>query len=130
MLLGNLFYIRNGISMSGMKVCHCSFPDSVPVLRPASTQERTIAGWINRASVDECNIYPAGALFVSTNGEGSHSYSYVSSFEFVCNSDISVLIPKKDMGLFEKNILLSLYNYEQIFIFLWSQTQREKTKTH
>ncbi|EIH45157.1 type I restriction modification DNA specificity domain protein [Escherichia coli 99.0741] len=88
--------------MSGMKVCHCSFPDSVPVLRPASTQERTIAGWINRASVDECNIYPAGALFVSTNGEGSHSYSYVSSFEFVCNSDISVLIPKKDMGLFEK----------------------------
>lgn len=102
MLLGNLFYIRNGISMSGMKVCHCSFPDSVPVLRPASTQERTIAGWINRASVDECNIYPAGALFVSTNGEGSHSYSYVSSFEFVCNSDISVLIPKKDMGLFEK----------------------------
>ncbi|HHW4900740.1 TPA: restriction endonuclease subunit S [Escherichia coli] len=102
MLLGNLFYIRNGISMSGMKVCHSSFPDSVPVLRPASTQERTIAGWINRASVDECNIYPAGALFVSTNGEGSHSYSYVSSFEFVCNSDISVLIPKKDMGLFEK----------------------------
>lgn len=102
MLLGNLFYIRNGISMSEMKVCHCSFPDSVPVLRPASTQERTIAGWINRASVDECNIYPAGALFVSTNGEGSHSYSYVSSFEFVCNTDISVLIPKKDMGLFEK----------------------------
>jgi hypothetical protein len=38
-------------------------------------------------------------LFVSTNGEGSHTYSYVSTERFVPNSDVSVLLPKVDMPL-------------------------------
>jgi hypothetical protein len=52
--------------------------------------------------VEERYIYPKGTLFVSTNGEGSHTFSYVSSFSFVPNSDVSVLIPKRSMSLVEK----------------------------
>ncbi len=80
MLLGDLFYVRNGISMTGLNITDSPSSDSIPVIRPASTQERTIAGWVRRCTVDESHIYPEGTLFVSTNGEGSHSYSYVSSF--------------------------------------------------
>ncbi|CCR31793.1 TPA_asm: restriction endonuclease [Salmonella enterica subsp. enterica] len=102
MLLSDLFYVKNGIITSGLNIKNFPSLNSIPFLRPASTQERTIAGWIDKNDVGEKNIYPAGTLFVSTNGEGSHSYSYVSSFEFSCNSDVSVLIPKKDMSVPEK----------------------------
>ena len=47
-------------------------------------------------------IYPAGTLYVSTDGQGSHTYSYVSVCDFVPNSNITVLIPKRDMTLREK----------------------------
>ena len=40
------------------------------------------------------NIYPPNTLFVSTNGEGSHTYSYVSTSKFVANSDVTILLPK------------------------------------
>jgi hypothetical protein len=39
---------------------------------------------------------------VSTDGQGSHTYTYVSSFEFVPNSNVAVLIPKEEMSLQEK----------------------------
>ncbi|MBK4824846.1 restriction endonuclease subunit S [Pectobacterium versatile] len=102
MLLNELFYIRNGIVTSGLVVRKYPFENSVPFLRPASTQERTISGWVDRGDVGERNIYPKNSLFVSTNGEGSHSYSYVSSFEFSCNSDVSVLLPVREMSIAEK----------------------------
>lgn len=41
-------------------------------------------------------------MFVSTDGQGSHTYSYVSSEEFVPNSNVAVLMPKKEMTLQEK----------------------------
>ena len=45
--------------------------------------------------VEDKYIYPDNTIYVSTDGQGSHSYSYVSSFEFIPNSNVSVLIPKK-----------------------------------
>jgi hypothetical protein len=71
-------------------------------LRPASTQERTIAGWVWLRDIDDKYIYPPETLFVSNTGEGCHSYAYVSSFEFVPTNNISVLIPKRKMDLLEK----------------------------
>ena len=49
--------------------------------------------------MDKKHVYSIGSLFVSTNGEGSHSYSYVSIEDFVPNSDVSVLIPKSEMSI-------------------------------
>jgi hypothetical protein len=53
--------------------------------RPASTQARTLRSYIDRNIIAEDKVFPEGSLFVSTNGEGSHSYSYVSPCEFVPN---------------------------------------------
>lgn len=102
MKLDALFFVRNGTATTGLIVK--SHPDehSIPLLRPASSQDRTLAGWIDRRGIGEDQMFPAETLFVSTNGEGSHTYAYVSSFEFACNSDVSPLMPKNEMTLQEK----------------------------
>ena len=99
MTLDDLFIVLNGVATTGLIIK--SHPDgqSVPFLRPASSQDRTISGWIDRRSVSADQIFPAETLFVSTNGEGSHTYAYVSSFEFACNSDVSALVPRNEMTL-------------------------------
>lgn len=102
MRLDELFIIKNGVSSTGLSIEKNKQPHHLPYIRPASTQERTIAGWVWLRDIDEKDIYPSGTLFVSTDGEGSHTYGYVSSFEFVPNSNISVLIPKQEMSLIEK----------------------------
>lgn len=102
MRLNELFTIKNGIASTGLNVEPSKQLAHIPFLRPARTQQRTIAGWVWRGHIEEKNIYPPETLFVSTNGEGSHSFAYISSFEFVPNSDVSVLIPKKEMTLHEK----------------------------
>ncbi len=102
MKLEDLFEVRNGVVSSGLSISPTPAANHVPYLRPASTQQRTISGWVPESEVGSKNIYPEGTLFVSTNGEGSHSYSYVSRFKFACNSDVSVLLPKREMTLNEK----------------------------
>lgn len=102
MKLDDLFIIRNGVPTSNLEVVDRAAPDLVPFLRPASTQQRALAGFVKRSAVGGSNIHPSESLFVSTNGEGSHTYAYVSSFEFAANSDVSVLIPKQNMALQEK----------------------------
>lgn len=98
----DLFDIKNGMSTKDLEIALGPVRDGIPFLRPASTQERTLAGWIARSAVPKGKIFPARTLFVSTNGEGSHTYAYVSSFEFACNSDVSVLVPKREMVVQEK----------------------------
>lgn len=102
MKLEDLFDVRNGVVSSGLSISPTPSANDVPYLRPASTQQRTISGWVPESEVGSKNIYPEDTLFVSTNGEGSHSYSYVSRFKFACNSDVSVLLPKREMTLNEK----------------------------
>ncbi|MFL9955302.1 restriction endonuclease [Paraburkholderia nemoris] len=100
--LDDLFIVKNGIATTDLNVLLRQEADAIPLIRPASTQLRTLAGWVSRANVKQQNIYPAESLFVSTNGEGSHTYAYVSQFEFVPNSDVSVLLPRVPMTLLEK----------------------------
>lgn len=102
MKLKELFKIRNGIVSTSVGVSSLRTTTTVAFMRPASTQARTLSGWVERNEVSKQHIYPRHTLFVSTNGEGSHTYSYVSDFEFAANSDISVLIPLRSMSLQEK----------------------------
>ena len=102
MKLSELFDVENGLASTGLSIESKKQPHHLPYIRPSSTQEGTIAGWVLLRDVEERYIYPKGTLFVSTNGEGSHTFSYVSSFSFVPNSDVSVLIPKRSMSLVEK----------------------------
>lgn len=100
--IDDLFVIRNGIQTSGLDILRTEAQGRVRFLRPASTQPRTIAGWVHTDQLPPDSLFPSESLYVSTNGEGSHSYTYVSSFEFACNSDVSVLIPKEKMTIQQK----------------------------
>ena len=57
---------------------------------------------MNRHEVDKKYIFEKDTIYVSTDGQGSHSYTYVSLSEFVPNSNVTVLKPKKNMALIEK----------------------------
>lgn len=96
MRLDALFTVKNGVARSTVEIV-AREDGALPFIRPASTQPRTIGGWVRKGDVSTDHVYPVGSLYVSTNGEGSHSYAYVSTFEFVPNSDVSVLIPKRPM---------------------------------
>jgi hypothetical protein len=102
MRLDALFTIKNGIASTGLSIESSKQPFHLPYLRPSNTQEGTIAGWVWLRDIDKNDIYPEHTLFVSTNGEGSHSYAYVSGFSCVANSDVAMLIPKRAMSLLEK----------------------------
>lgn len=74
----------------------------VPYIRPSYRQETSIDAYVNKNAVPKERVFPAQTLYVSTDGQGSHTFSYVSAFEFVPNSNVSVLIPRREMGLQEK----------------------------
>jgi len=102
MRLDELFTIKNGVASTGLSIEPTKQPFHLPYLRPSSTQEGTIAGWVWLRDIEEQDIYPSETLFVSNNGEGSHTYSYVSSFAFVASNNVCILIPKRQMTLLEK----------------------------
>lgn len=76
--------------------------DWLPYIRPSYRQASSVDAYVNRHLTDSRYIFPAETLYVSTDGQGSHTYAYVSTSEFVPNSNVSVLIPKREMTLREK----------------------------
>lgn len=93
--LDEIFTIQNGIAATKLVEFDTPQANSVFYIRPASTQIRTLRSFIDKDSVDKKYIFPKHTLFTSTNGEGSHTYSYVSTCEIVANSDVAVLTPKQ-----------------------------------
>lgn len=101
-LLTDIFDVYNGLASSQVKVK--DNPESlndIRYIRPSRTYIGTIAGYVDRMMVDGKHIYPDNTIYVSTDGQGSHSFSYLSSFEFIPNSNVSVLIPKREMTIQE-----------------------------
>lgn len=101
--LSTLFNTKNGIASSNLQRSkHKRNVNWIPYIRPSYKQSTSIDAYVNKNTVADDEIFPAGTLYVSTNGQGSHTYSYVSVCEFVPNSDVTVLIPKKQMTIKEK----------------------------
>jgi hypothetical protein len=102
--LSTLFTPIGGVASSTLKRWTQRPDDSsyVPFIRPSFRQSTSVDAYVSRNSVSPDHIFPKGTLYVSTDGQGSHTYAYVSAFEFVPNSNVSVLIPKRGMGLQEK----------------------------
>lgn len=101
--LDTLFKVYNGISSNKLVVQPTrSRPDLIPYIRPSKWQSSSYSGFVDKNIVPKNKVYPKGTLYISTNGAGSHTYSYVSIEEFVPNSDVAVLIPKREMSLNEK----------------------------
>lgn len=100
--LDKIFKVFNGLASGRINLSLQREEGMIPFMRPASRQQRTIAGWVERSEVPEGNIFPPHTIYVSTNGEGSHTYAYVSTTEFVPNSDVVALVPQELMSLEEK----------------------------
>ncbi|GAH43417.1 unnamed protein product, partial [marine sediment metagenome] len=99
----DLFTPVNGIAASGLKRFSYRPDDSyVPYLRPSYRQNTSFDAYVSKMSVNAKHVFPKGTLYVSTNGQGSHTFTYVSVFEFIPNSDVCVLLPKRDMSILEK----------------------------
>lgn len=62
----------------------------------------SVDGYIDKRSVKGSKIFKPYTIYISTDGEGSHSYSYVSSFEFVPNSNVIALKEKITLTIQEK----------------------------
>jgi hypothetical protein len=101
--LDTIFDIYNGLASSQVEVKEePELESDVRYIRPSQSYAGSIAGYVDTMQIDNKHIYPDNTIYVSTDGQGSHSYSYVSSFIFVPNSNVSVLIPKNEMTLQEK----------------------------
>lgn len=101
--LRELFTVENGIAATGLLRSDEKRSDNwIPFIRPSYRQSTSIDAYVNKYLVPQEKVYPKGTLYVSTNGQGSHTYSYVSVSEFVPNSDVAVLKPKRPMTLREK----------------------------
>jgi len=91
----DLFDTKRGINVAKYKREDSKLNNFyIPIIRPSKTQVSSFVQYIDRRHVDVKHVYPAGTLYVSTNGQGSHTFAYVSTFEFVPNSDVTVLIEK------------------------------------
>ena len=101
--LSELFEVENGIAAGNLLRSKTKRSANwIPFVRPSYRQSTSIDAYVNKYLVPQEKVYPRGTLYVSTNGQGSHTYSYVSATEFVPNSDVSVLKPKRVMTLREK----------------------------
>lgn len=101
--LGKIFTVVSGLASS--EVIRSAVKENanwIPYIRPSYRQETSIDAYVNKNAVPCEKVFPAKTLYVSTDGQGSHTFSYVSTFEFVPNSNVSILIPKREMGLQEK----------------------------
>jgi len=103
--LDELFTIINGVSSDNVVVQPTKYVDGlIPYVRPSKWQSTSYAGFVARDSITKNKLFPKDTLYVSTDGAGSHTYSYVSVEDFVPNSNVSVLIPKSEMNLETKLI--------------------------
>ncbi|HEY0460097.1 MAG TPA: restriction endonuclease subunit S [Pyrinomonadaceae bacterium] len=103
MLLGELFDVKNGVASSDLIISEDKTPlFNIPFIRPSNSWKNLVVGYLESAEIDEKFIFPKDSLIVSTNGQGSHTFSYVCPVEFVPNSDVAVLIPKRAMSKKEK----------------------------
>jgi len=101
--LDKLFFVENGVASTNVLRNKKRISENwIPYVRPSYRQETSIDAYVNRQFVPSDKIFPQGTLYVSTDGQGSHTFAYVSTFEFVPNSNVSVLRPKRDMSLQEK----------------------------
>ena len=107
--LENIFYIHNGLASSNVVVQEEKVNKHlIPYVRPSKWQSTSYAGYVDIRDIPENKIFPSGTLYISTDGAGSHTYSYVSVETFVPNSNVAVLIPKKDMSIEEKLVYATL----------------------
>lgn len=100
--LSELFDIYNGYASNIFTEISPIKTDEYNIIyaRPSKNIMNTISGYVKESEAPK--IYDKNTIFVSSNGEGSHTYTYVLPEKFINSNNSCVLIPKKEMSLLEK----------------------------
>lgn len=96
--LDELFAVVNGVAASKFRLN--DFADAnhgVALVRPTKNIDSCVAGWISKDQLEEGQVFEPGTIYVSTNGEGSHTYAHVPPFRFTPNSDAVALVPRQEL---------------------------------
>ena len=99
--IDEIFDYQNGLASSNVNIVDEKLgPNFIPYLRPSKSMGNLLAGYVDKTTVDNKYVSPAFSIVVSTDGAGSHTYSYVYPYEFIGNSNTIALYPKNpDMTL-------------------------------
>ncbi|MGE5326099.1 MAG: restriction endonuclease subunit S, partial [Deltaproteobacteria bacterium] len=97
--VSDLFEVKNVYLSSLFTLKPEQDKGDVPLFRPTSTIHNLVAGWIKHTKEAADKTYSGGSLMVSTDGEGSHTFSYVTPIDFIPNSNTAVLVPKQPVPL-------------------------------
>ncbi len=122
-----LFEFHNGINPATLPTQDERLDDTyLPVIRPSKTQKSSFVEFVSTRDVDADNIFPKDTLYVSTNGQGSHTYAYVSTTDFVPNTDVTALKDRSGrMGIFEKLFYAAAISHNR---WLFSYGRKPKGK--
>ena len=72
--LGDLFDPCNGIASSEVKRLDTKINDNfLPYIRPTKDQRYSIDAYVDKNYIQNKYIFPKNTLYVSTDGQGSHS---------------------------------------------------------
>lgn len=126
--IDELFTIVNGLSSSKVVIQEERIKGLIPYVRPSKWQSTSYAGYVNESDVNVDKVFPAGTLYISTDGAGSHTYAYVSVEKFVPNSNVSVLIPKYNMSL-ELKLIYATFITANRFKFSYGRKPKGKRLT-
>lgn len=93
--ISDLFDTFNGYASSNIKDIEefSQGNNYIPYKRPSNNILNTIAGYVNSEHIPSKYIFE-NSIMISTDGEGSHTYSYFIKYKFVPNSNVMVLKPK------------------------------------
>ena len=128
--LEDIFDIHNGLASSNVLVQPERANEYlIPYIRPSKWQSTSYAGYVDIRTVPQSKVFPAGTLYVSTDGAGSHTYSYVAIESFVPNSNVSVLIPKHNLSLEEKLAYATLITANRFKFSYGRKPKGDKLKT-
>ena len=95
----DLFEMHNGINPSSLPTEDAPLDHTyVPVVRPSKTQKSSYVEYVSALEVEPEHVFPKGTLYISTNGQGSHTYAYVSTFDFIPNTDVVALTDRSGKG--------------------------------
>lgn len=105
--LSSIFNTYNGLASSNVIVSKEKLNGYIPYNCPSNSLLGTIAGYVEKSKVNDKYIH-SNCIAISTDGEGSHTYSYYIAHEFVPNSNVMVIKPKISMTSLELKIYASI----------------------
>lgn len=107
--IDEIFDYQNGLVSSNVNIVDEKLgSDFIPYLRPSKSMGNLLVGYVDKTTVDKKYVSPAFSIVVSTDGAGSHTYSYVYPYEFIGNSNTISLYPKNPNMTLEERLFYSM----------------------